>query len=226
MIFVDNFIAPELCENWAAKLADAPFQDGKVNIGRYSKLIKNNEQLEKDPLRDEIQATVLKAMFSTPRVAALLRPKNMSWLRISRYTAGMAYGAHVDNASISSWQGKNAPPIRSDIAFTLFLRDANSYDGGELCLTTQAGEEEIKLDAGQAVFYDANTIHEVREVTGGERLVVVGWLQSHVQDPLKRELLADVERINTLLFDKDPTSEEHLLTIKLASALNRMWREF
>lgn len=40
---------------------------------------------------------------------------------ISRYTAGMRYGTHVDDAVMGG--------IRTDISFTLFLADPSSYEG-------------------------------------------------------------------------------------------------
>ena len=39
----------------------------------------------------------------------------------------------------------------SDVSFTLFLSEPESYDGGELVIESAAGEDAVKLDAGSLV---------------------------------------------------------------------------
>jgi PKHD-type hydroxylase len=53
------------------------------------------------------------------------------------------------------------------------------------------GEDEIKLDSGEANVYPATTIHHMAPVTRGVRLAVVTWLQSAVRDETKRGILFD-----------------------------------
>ena len=69
----------------------------------------------------------------------------------SRYESGMQYGSHVDDALMDG--------MRTDVAFTLFLSDPTSYDGGELTIESAAGEETFKLDAGALVAYSATSLH-------------------------------------------------------------------
>ena len=52
--------------------------------------------------------------------------------------------------------------MRSDVAFTLFLSEPESYDGGELMIDSAAGEDAIKLAPGALVAYPATSLHRCR----------------------------------------------------------------
>ncbi len=91
------------------------------------------------------------------------------------------YGMHVDNAYMKSG--------RSDISFTLFLTDKNSYDGGELCIQSIQEENNIKLSKGEIVFYPSTSLHQVKQVSKGERLVCVGWIESYIASNEDRNIL-------------------------------------
>jgi PKHD-type hydroxylase len=88
----------------------------------------------------------------------------------SRYDPGMKYGSHIDDAIM---HGRSGEPLRTDFSLTVFLSPAESCDGGDLVVKLPAGEQEIKLDAGEAVAYSANFIHHVNPVTRGARLAAV-----------------------------------------------------
>ena len=60
-------------------------------------------------------------------------------------------------------------------------------------VNTAFGEQKVKLPAGDAVMYPASSLHRVTEVTRGERLVAVTWVQSLVRDPARRELLYELQ---------------------------------
>ena len=57
----------------------------------------------------------------------------------------MEYGSHVDDALMNG--------MRTDVSFTLFLSDLDTYDGGALVIETPAGEDDIRLPAGSMVAY-------------------------------------------------------------------------
>ena len=99
----------------------------------------------------------------------------------SKSNCSQGYGMHVDNAYMKTG--------RSDLSFTLFLSEKNSYDGGELCIQSCQGEEEIKLSEGEAIFYSSTSLHSVREVLKGERLVFIGWIQSYISSNEDRNIL-------------------------------------
>ena len=73
--------------------------------------------------------------------------------------------------------------MRTDVSFTLFLSDPDSYEGGALVIESTGGEEDVKLPAGSLVAYPSTTLHRVAPVTEGVRLAAVGWARSFIRDP-------------------------------------------
>ena len=133
----------------------------------------------------------------------------------------MRYGDHVDDPIMGTGEGL----YRTDIAITIFLNDPANYDGGELVVNTAFGEQKVKLPAGDAVMYPASSLHCVAEVTRGERLVAVTWVQSLVRDPAKRELLYDFNQVRERLLNEMP---DHPDTVRINTVyvnLFRMWGE-
>src|SRR3546814_2540324 len=57
----------------------------------------------------------------------------------NRYEGGEAFGAHVDGA-VRIRRGSDFR-IRSDLSATLFLEEPDAYDGGELVIDDQFGEQ-------------------------------------------------------------------------------------
>jgi PKHD-type hydroxylase len=137
----------------------------------------------------------------------------------SRYEPGMTYGAHTDDALM----GPNDDKLRTDLAFTIFLADRETYDGGALVIGSPLGEQEIALDAGDAILYPAGSIHYVAPVTRGARLAAVGWVQSFIADAGQRELLFDLSVTRSRLANAGVAREELLALDKSISNLLRMW---
>ena len=135
----------------------------------------------------------------------------------SRYQPGHAYGAHVDDALMGG--------VRSDLAFTLFLSEPDSYDGGELVIDSTAGEEGFKLAPGSVITYPATTLHRVAPVTRGERLAAAGWVRSYIRDAGRRELLFDLDTARRRIFDREGKTAEGDLLAKCAANLLRQWCE-
>src|SRR5262249_42019233 len=157
-------------------LARARFVDGTETAGFAARLVKNNRQAAGDERALEtVRKLVHERILGNEVFAAVTRPKALSTLLFSRYQEGMHYGSHVDDALIAG--------MRSDVSFTLFLSDPESYDGGELIVETASGEEAFKPAAGALVVYPATSLHRVTEVTRGVRLAAVGWARSFVRAP-------------------------------------------
>ncbi|MDX1514838.1 MAG: Fe2+-dependent dioxygenase [Gammaproteobacteria bacterium] len=171
-----------------AALADARFVDGRLTAGTLAGPVKNNEELDRSTeglqkLNEIVIGTLCQQR--TFRAAAL--PASVSRAFFARYGPGMSYGWHVDDPVSKDNQN------RADIAMTVFLSDVDEYDGGELVVRTTFGEQAIKLPAGDVVIYPSSSLHQVREVTRGQRLVAVAWTQSLVRDPARRELLYELD---------------------------------
>ena len=81
---------------------------------------------------------------------------------------------------------------RSDLSFTLFPADPDSYEGGELELNTNMRPEKLKLPFGHVVIYSTLVLHRVNAVISGERRAMVGWAQSMVRDPNQRQALLNI----------------------------------
>ncbi len=105
------------------------------------------------------------------------------------------------------------------MSFTLFLSGPGSYAGGELVIGDRTEDRPFKLPQGEAIVYPSTTLHRVNPVTRGERLVVIGWFQSWVRDPARREILFDLWRA----IDATEDPDQRRLLSKSRSNLIRMW---
>ncbi len=181
--------------------------------------IKRNEQLSsRSPLYREMAELVLRAFdrSETLRTAAL--PKIIQPPILSRYSVGMGYGTHIDNPV------RRIPvPMRLDLSITLFLSEPDSYDGGELVIETPYGEKQIKLLAGDAVLYPTTMLHRVADIGRGERLAVVTWIQSMVQDQTKRSLLYELVQVTQWAGQVAPESPQYHQINNIRANLVRMW---
>ncbi|MGF2734458.1 Fe2+-dependent dioxygenase [Marinobacter sp. DUT-1] len=222
ILCIGNILTPEQVSRIRAALDAGQFQDGRKTAGWHARLVKNNEQMafttdQAKALRTEVET----ALTGHPVFQMAVRPRKMTPILFSRYRDGMTYGNHVDDPVM----GRGENRIRTDISFTLFLDDPESYDGGELVTDTTAGEQSYKLPAGSAVIYPSSTLHRVEPVTRGQRRVAIGWIQSTIRDPAQREVLFDLDTARRQIFEREgKTAEFDLLTKSLAN-LQRFWAE-
>jgi PKHD-type hydroxylase len=166
--------------------ASAVFEPGSKTAGAHARAVKSNEQAEPaavEGLLKKIGATLM----AHPVFKAAAQPKTLVRMMVSRYRPGMHYGTHVDDAVM---QG-----LRTDLSFTLFLADPDTYSGGELLIEENDGERSFKLAAGDLILYPTTTLHQVAAVGEGERLAVVGWVRSYLRESSERELLFDLENV-------------------------------
>jgi PKHD-type hydroxylase len=217
-IVIGNMLSSDEVATIAATLARTTFVDGRATAGFAAQLVKNNRQAEgSDRSLETIRKLVAERILGNDVFRMAVRPKALSPLLFSRYEPGMHYGSHVDDALMDG--------MRTDVAFTLFLCDPASYDGGELTIESAAGEDAFKLEPGALVAYPATSLHHVRDVTRGERLAAVGWARSFIRDPARRELLFDLDTARRALFAREGKSAEFDLLSKSFANLMRMWAE-
>ena len=218
MILLEAVLAAEDGARVRRGLDAAPWKDGRATAGPAARPVKQNHQAAGDaPEVEALGAFVVAALRRHPLFDIATRPRAISRPLFSRYEAGETYGPHTDDALMGD------PPLRSDIAFTLFLSDPATYEGGALTVTTPLGDQAIKLNAGDAVLYPAGTVHHVAPVTSGMRLACVGWVQSLVRDPARREVLFDLATARAQC--AAGARETLLLLDKAQSNLLRMWAE-
>jgi len=217
-IVIGNVLSPEEVATIRATLDRATFVDGKATAGFAARQVKNNRQAEgSDRALETVRKLIAERILGNEVFRLAVRPKALTPLLFSRYESGMHYGSHVDDALMDG--------LRADVAFTLFLCEPASYDGGELVIESAAGEESFKLAAGSLVTYSATSLHHVADVARGARLAAVGWARSFVRDPARRELLFDLDTARRQLFAREGKSTEFDLMSKSFANLLRMWAE-
>src|SRR5262249_49737084 len=221
MLCIPEILTRAELERMRTALAVAEFADGKATTGYRGRRVKNNLQLlRQDAIGKELAPLVEQGLWRNETFARAVWPKQVRGILFSRYEPGMLYGNHVDNAIMG-----RANPWRSDSSFTIFLSDPTDYDGGELMIESLLGTQEVKLAAGEAVFYPSSSVHRVAEVTRGQRLAAVGWVQSQVRDPAQREVRYDLEGIKRLMAARLPDAPETDWAFKTQANLLRMWAE-
>ena len=92
-------------------------------------------------------------------------------------------------------------------------------------MRSSTGDAKVKLERGDAFFYPATSRHQVTEVTSGERLAIVFWIQSMIADSGKREILYDLELAYDRLGKENPDSEAAHMIQRAQSNLVRRWSE-
>jgi len=181
------------------------FADGRDTARGSAKDIKQNFQITRankhaNRLIDKIEAIISAAA----PVQQYTFAKQIVGTRIASYKDGGHYGWHVDMATMNG--------LRTDLSFTLFLTEPDSYEGGELQMDVDGKVRTFKGKAGQIVVYPTGVLHQVTPVTSGERLVVVGWINSSIRHEEDRKAVyklgREVARLKELV--KDPTEVDQL----------------
>ncbi|MEX2332713.1 MAG: Fe2+-dependent dioxygenase, partial [Pseudohongiella sp.] len=162
---VAGVLSPDLikiCRRLASD--DTLFVDGRSTAGWYAKQHKHNLQARPTAQVQKLMDQISNAIQGHELVQAAARPKTIIRMLLSRYDEGMHYGTHVDDALMDGQ--------RTDVSFTVFLNEPESYDGGELVIDEPSAERPFKQAAGSALLYPSNTLHRVMPVTRGRRLVL------------------------------------------------------
>ncbi|PKP93968.1 MAG: Fe2+-dependent dioxygenase [Alphaproteobacteria bacterium HGW-Alphaproteobacteria-14] len=197
------------------------WRDGRETAGGVARQVKRNLQAAMDTAAGRrVQDELLPIIAENAVIKAAAQPRRFSPLLISKTEVGGHYGAHVDNALM----GKGTARLRTDLSFTLFLTPPGEYDGGELVIHAAGMTQEVKGDAGYLALYPSASIHEVKPVIRGTRIVCVGWIESLIADQAQRDMLFDLENLRTALRQTLPLQSAELLTLdKTIANLLRMW---
>jgi PKHD-type hydroxylase len=220
-LVIPNVLTAAELERLRTRLASAAFVDGGATAGPQARRVKRNEQVPRgDPVEQELAPLVVAALERSQTFMAAALPRRITNPMFSRYTPGMEYGSHVDNAVMSMPER-----IRTDVSVTLFIARPDEYDGGELVIEGSSASQRVKLPAGSAVVYSSTSVHHVASVTRGARIAAVLWVQSLVRDPGQRQILLDLARVSQTLRQRDPASPELMLLDASYHNLTRMWAE-
>ncbi len=203
-------------------LESARFVDGRLTAGMAAGRVKNNEEMQQEPKRMQVLIRIIMSSLGhNARFRSAVLPHRVADPIFARYRPGMTYGDHVDDPVM----GSQGPRFRTDVSMTIFLRDPDTYQGGELVIRTPFGPREVKLAAGHAVIYPSSSVHRVAEVTEGERLVALAWIQSYVRDAAKRELLYELDQAREQLLRNAPAQVHTSYVDRSYANLLRMWAE-
>jgi len=202
-----------LKENLSSENND--WEDGKKTAGSLASKVKHNLQLNRDSdISKKNAGFIVKKLLSNTLIKSFALPKKIHGIMFTKSSKGMKYGRHVDNAYMSTG--------RADLSFSIFLNKKNSYEGGELVVENINTENKFKLNEGEIVIYPSTYLHSVGEITNGERLVCVGWIESYVKSIEEREYLFDIDAGARGILSKYGRSDELDLIFKSYSNLLRV----
>jgi PKHD-type hydroxylase len=219
ILCVANVLSSVQLREMSAWLEDAMFQESLDALGGTA-CTKRRVQLHREcPVYEKASRLVRTTILENEMLRTAALPHTLSTLAFGRTDPGMGSGSLVDLAVLSE------PRMRVDLAFTLFLSEPSDYEGGELVLVGNDGDEEIKLPAGALVLHPASSVHRIRTVRSGRRYACMGFIQSLVRDPRVREMLFDLSRVKLHLFRDQGNAEMFDLAAKTQSNLLRMHAE-
>ncbi len=202
-----------------AQLSATEFEDGAATAGESARSVKKN--LQAAPNHPKVLAAgklVVETLQRNEPFLLATRPKSIVAPLFSRYEPGMEYGSHLDNPVMGG-----STPVRTDISVTILLNHASEYDGGELVIEADQGPFTFKGEAGSAIVYPSTMPHHVNQVTRGQRLAAVTWVQSMVRSPERRRILFDLALLANRL--KQSGAPQRELAEKCHANLFRMWAE-
>ena len=199
--------------------ADASFVNGRIS-NPHNKT-KNNQQIDHAaPGYQESSQLLMNALVRHEGLRDFAMPVKIAPPLLCKYDPGMAYGAHFDVALLPLQKLQTI--LRSDLSATVFLHDPASYDGGELVLHLESRKVPIKLPAGGLVVYPSTMLHEVAEVTRGQRLVAITFIESRIIDERQRHMIYTLGEVSALEGLTMKPENRNLLDL-VKHNLIRMW---
>lgn len=169
------------------------FVDGRVS--NPANMTKQNLQADSaDPKYAESVQIVHVALTRSREFMDFAMPRRIAPPLLARYEPGMKYGAHADVALIQVQNGR----MRTDLSCTVFVAPPNAYEGGELSIDLGGRTVAFKGEPGDAVVYPSTTLHEVRPVRAGQRLVSITFIESVISDHHQRVQLYELGEVAAL----------------------------
>lgn len=192
---IENILSPVELKRLQQIGTEASFLDGRLS-NPHNKT-KNNEQIDHEaPGYQESSQLVMNALVRLDEFRDFSMPSKIAPPLLCKYEVGMAYGAHSDVAFLPL--KKLQMILRSDLSLTVFLNDPTTYDGGELVLHLESRKVPVKLPAGGLVVYPSTMLHEVTEVTRGQRLVAISFIESQIIDERQRHMIYALGEVSAL----------------------------
>ena len=184
-------------------------------VGNRTDLKRNLELAFGDDYKD-FSGEVIEILKKDQSFQSFAMPAKIFSLIFTRTGKGMYYRPHIDMPYIFN-EG------RRDLSFTIFLNPPNEYKGGELILNITPEKKSIKLQAGEMIVYPTRYLHEVKEVTEGERMVCVGWIQSQIESNEARESISLVKQGLNEIVKTHGVSQS---TMKILNGISNLHKSF
>jgi PKHD-type hydroxylase len=203
--------------------AQAPWVDGRATAGHQGAKVKRNRQLdESSVLARDLGQLVLTALERNALFISAVLPNRLYPPMFNRYGEGMHFGEHVDGAIRMVGVTQK---LRTDLSATLFLSPSDSYEGGELIVENDFGQQRIKLDAGDMIVYSAGSRHRVTPIVRGDRMASVFWIQSLVRDDAQRLVLFELDRTIQRLTELETEPDSLVRLTAHYHTLLRLWAD-
>lgn len=224
LLKIPNVLTAEQVRECRALMEQAQWIDGKVTAGYQSAQAKNNIQLPEDSdAARRMGDMIIAALGQNLLFMSAALPLKIFPPLFNCYQGGHSFGTHVDNA-IRPVKG-TPHKVRTDLSATLFLSEADEYEGGELVMEDTYGVHTAKLPAGHLVLYPSTSLHHVTPVTRGARLASFFWIQSMVREDSERALLFDLDMGIQRLRQEHPQSQTEVSLTGVYHNLLRKWAD-
>ena len=224
LINIDRLLDKNSVTTFRQHLNQALWEDGAKTAGSQAMHSKTNLQVASDDaMGQKLGQHLLQLLGQQPQFLSAALPGKIFPPKFNCYQNNGHYGLHVDNAIM---QLPNNEMMRTDLSATLFLSEPEEYQGGELCIETQYGNQEVKLSAGDMILYPSTSLHLVKPVTQGRRVCAFFWIESMVRDNSQREMLFDLDQsIQTLTSERSATDIEVRRLSGIYHNLIRQWSQ-
>lgn len=214
MLLIDDVFDADLLNHVVSVTDKVEFEDGNKTLAPFAKGAKKNKQLLEQQA-PKLFESLKNQLAQNQAFQEFVWPLRFGRPTLSKYGVGSYYGWHNDAAFMGN--------IRADYSFTIAINSPDEYEGGHLRLKTPQGLKEIRLNQGQCIVYSTGLLHEVAEVTAGERFVMIGWVESRIRDPRHKEVLNTLSGIRHAELAENGRSEAFINLSKVWADLNRLW---
>jgi PKHD-type hydroxylase len=223
LVVIEKLFAADEAVVLRQHLDGASWQDGRLTAGGQAKKSKVNQQLDdSSELAKTLGEEILNRLSQNPQFCSAALAEKIYPPKFNRYHNGGYYGTHADSA-VMSLPG-TGELMRTDLSATLFLSEPDSYQGGELCIETEFGVQEVKLAAGDLVLYPSSSLHQVTPVVRGSRVCAFFWIQSMVRGHEQRAMLYDLDQ--SIQGVSDALGGDHNEVLRLTSVYHNLVRHW
>lgn len=219
LITIDDVVDEDQLTLLSGLMTGLTWQDGAQTAGTVARQVKTNEQGDlRTPVGAKIETLLGEAITQNAVLQAAAQPHKLSRLVMSKTKPGGGYGWHIDNPFIKA----DELSLRTDLSFTPFLSDPETYAGGALEIEHAGHSQSLKLAAGSMVLYPSISLHQVTPVQSGERLACIGWIESRVPRVDDREILFDLINLQSELSKAHNAQSIEMLSLsKIIANLRR-----